>query len=250
MLGMSLKEEDFFSTIWGKLFLFIVPFLIATLYISLLYLIIYDKTIFWEVGLGISAYFFPPFGKESVIPGTISILMASKYDLSAPAIITLVSGSIAFVDVVTSYFLLWNFYIAEKIPFVGKWIKRFEEFGAQKMKEKAWISKIAFVGVALFVVFPFQGSGGVGGSILGKVIGMNKYQAWVAIITGSFVGCFMIGIISYYLGGAVLSAFRSNAVKGIGLLVLIIAVFIFLYYFSKNHVLENNKKREKNEKKV
>ncbi len=243
MSFINLKEDEFFSTIWGKLFLFIVPFLVAALYISLLYLIIYDKSIFWVVGGGISAYFFPPFGKESVIPGTIYTLMASKYNLSAPAIITLVSGSIAFVDVVTSYFLLWNFYIAEKIPFVGKWIKRFEKFGARKMKENAWISKIAFVGVALFVVFPFQGSGGVGGSILGKVIGMNKYQAWFAIISGSFIGCFIFGIISYYLGSAVLNAFKTNIFKGFGLLILIIAVFIFLYYFSKNHVLENNKKK-------
>ena len=243
MFNIRQKEDEFFSTIWGKLFLFIVPFLIAALYISLLYLIIHDKTIFWEVGLSMTGYFVPPAGKESVIPLTIGYLMANKYNLSPVAVITLVSGSIAFVDVVTSYFLLWNFYIAEKIPLVGKWIKRFEEFGAQKMKEKAWISKIAFVGVALFVVFPFQGSGGVGGSILGKVIGMNKYQAWFAIISGSFVGCFMIGIISYYLGGAVLSAFKSNAVKGIGLLVLIIVVFIFLYYFSKNHVIEKKDKK-------
>lgn len=243
MSRLNLKEDEFFSTLWGKVFLFVVPFLVAALYISLLYLIICDKSIFWVVGGGISTYFFPPFGKESVIPGTITILMASKYNLSAPAIITLVSGSIAFVDVVTSYFLLWNFYIAEKIPFVGKWIKRFEEFGARKMKEKAWISKIAFIGVALFVVFPFQGSGGVGGSILGKVIGMNKYQAWFAIITGSFTGCFMIGIISYYLSGAILHAFKSSIFKGVGIIILVIAVFIFLYYFSKNHVLENDKKK-------
>lgn len=243
MIDLITKEDGFFDSLAGKLFLFFMPFIIASFYILLLYTIIANENIFWVVGGGISAYFFPPFGKESVIPGTISVLMASKYNLSAPAIITLVSGSIAFVDVVTSYFLLWNFYIAEKIPFVGKWIKRFEEFGAQKMKEKAWISKIAFVGVALFVVFPFQGSGGVGGSILGKVIGMNKYQAWFAIITGSFVGCFMIGIISYYLGGAVLSAFRSSIFKGVGVLILIIVVFIFLYYFSKNHVLKNKEKK-------
>lgn len=243
MSQWKLKEDEFFSTIWGKLFLFITPFAIAALYISLLYVMIFDKSIFWITGGGMFAYFFPPAGKESVIPITITTLRASKYGLSEPAIITLVSGSIAFVDTVTSYFLLWNFYIAEKIPLIGKWIKRFEEFGAQKMKEKGWISKIAFVGVALFVVFPFQGSGGVGGSILGKVIGMNKYQAWFAIMSGSFIGCFIFGIISYYLGGAVLNAFKTNVFKGVGLLILIIAVFIFLYYFSKNHVLEKKEKK-------
>lgn len=227
------EEKIFISSIGGKLFLFFTPFLIAGLFIYLLYVIIYDKSIFWLLGSGMFAYFFPPAGKESVIPILVGEL--NRRNVFSPvAIITLVGGSIAFIDVITSYFLLWNFYIAESIPFLGKWIKKFEKFGAQKMKEKRWISKVAFVGVALFVVFPFQGSGGVGGSILGKVIGMDKYHAWLAIMLGSFSGCFFIAYVSYYLSGAIIQAFKSGLFKGIGVMILVAAVFIFLYYFSKN----------------
>ncbi|MFP4609251.1 MAG: small multi-drug export protein [Candidatus Aenigmatarchaeota archaeon] len=236
MIDIFKEEEEFYKTIWGKLFLFFIPFLIAGSYIYILYLILNHISLFWIVGGAITSYFFPPAGKESVIPITIGILRAKQTSLSPLANIYIVSTSIAFVDIVSSYFLLWNFYIAEKIPLIGRWIKKFREFGAQKMKEKRWIKKVAFLGVALFVIFPFQGSGGVGASILGRVIGMNKYRAWLAIITGSFIGCFFIGVISYYIGGAIIRAFQSGIFTGIGALVVVIVAFIFLYYFSKRHL--------------
>ena len=228
------EEDGFFGTIWGKLFLFFNPFLIAALFLYLLYLITDPYGIFWKISGGMFGYFFPPAGKESIIPLVVGNLRTTT-NLSPFVIITIVATTIAFVDTVTAYFFLWNLYIAEKIPLIGKWLRKFEEFGAQKMKEKPWISKVALVGVALFVVFPFQGSGGVGASILGKVMGLNKYYAWLSITIGSFAGCFFIATLSYYVSGAVLSAFKSGTFQGIGLLVIIGTAFIIGYYYSKNH---------------
>ncbi|MEF8873147.1 MAG: small multi-drug export protein [Candidatus Thermoplasmatota archaeon] len=245
MIDILKDEEEFYETIQGKLFLFFTPFLIAALYIYLLYLIIHDLTIFWIVGGGILTYFFPPAGKESVIPGTIFILQSNYRSLPAYTIIFVVAASIAFVDIVSSYFLLWNFYIAEKIPLIGKWIQNFQDYGAKKMKEKEWIKNLAFLGVAVFVVFPFQGSGGVGGSIFGRVIGMNKYRAWLAIITGSFTGCFVIAILAYYTGNAIIDIFKTDIFAGIGALALVIVAFIFLYHFYKSRLFGEKKVEQK-----
>ncbi len=227
------EEDGFFETIWGKIFLFVNPFLIAALFIYLLYLIVIPSKAFGIVAGGISAYFFPPFGKESVIPLVVSELTRQNF-YTPLATITLVAGTIAYVDVITSYFLLWNLYIVEKIPVLGDWMRKFRDFGAQTMKEKSWIKKVAFVGVALFVMVPFQGSGGVGASILGRVIGMNKYQAWMAIIVGSFSGCFLIATLSHYLGSMVIDIFESSMVQGIGTLAVLGIIFIILYTFFKH----------------
>jgi len=184
------------------------------------------------------AYLFPPFGKETVIPTTIFTLLGlQSIQLSPVLAIFIVSGSVAFVDVVTSYFLLYNFYIAKKIPLLGGWIERSQEFGAKKMKKNQWIKRLAFYGVATFVVVPFQGSGGVGASILGRVIGMNKYYAWVSIIMGAFIGCFLIGIVSYYTGGAIIRIFGANILMWLVVFFLIIVVFIFLYNIYKTRIL-------------
>lgn len=238
MIDIFISEQEFYENIWGKLFLFFIPFLISSLYILLLYLILKNiglVSVFWVVGGAMLTYLFPPFGKETVIPSAILGLLGTYASILSPvSVIFLVSASIAFVDVVTSYFLLWNFYIAKKIPLVGKWIEKFQNFGAQKMKEKQWIKNVAFLGVASFVVFPFQGSGGVGASILGRVIGMNKYYAWLSIIIGSFVGCFGIGIISYYTGGAVIRAFRTSITMGLAALILVAIVLILVYKFTRS----------------
>lgn len=232
-------EDGYFATVHGKIFLFLNPFLIAFLFIFLTYQILIRLEIFWMVGGGMTAYFFPPAGKESVIPLLVGAIR-SKGTISPLANIIMVGSLIAYLDVISSYFLLYNFYIAEKIPLLGKWIKKFEEFGAHKMKEKTWISKVAFVGIALFVMFPFQGSGGVGASILGKVIGMDKYHAWIAITIGAFSGCIFIATISFYLSGAILAAFQSGIFKGISALIVVIVVFILLYYYSKNHMVSTD----------
>ncbi|MFW5945683.1 MAG: small multi-drug export protein [Candidatus Natronoplasma sp.] len=234
MIYILKEEQEFYEDIWGKLFLFFIPFVIGFSYIGLLYLILGNNNLFWIVGGAMFAYLFPPFGKETVIPTTIFTLLGlPSLQLSPVLAIFIVSGSVAFVDVVTSYFLLYNFYIAKKIPLLGKWIDKSQEFGARKMKKNQWIKRLAFYGVASFVVIPFQGSGGVGASILGRVIGMNKYYAWVSIIIGAFVGCFLIGIVSYYTGGAIILVFGANILMWLVVVFLIIVVFIFLYNLFK-----------------
>ncbi len=241
-----IEEEVFYETIWGKLFLFFIPFIIGFSYVGLLYIMLngIDNT-FWIIGGAMVGYFFPPAGKESVIPIAIGALRGT---LSPATYIFLVSGTIAFIDVINSYFLMWNFYIAKKIPVIGRWIDNFQDFGAQKMKEKEWIKKLAFFGVALFVIVPFQGSGGVGASILGRVIGMDKFQAWLAIISGSFFGCFLIGILSHYMGEAIIGAFESNIFAGIGMLIIVIVVFIFLYYIAKTRLFGDSKSISRGQK--
>ncbi|MFO8109909.1 MAG: hypothetical protein R6U17_05240, partial [Thermoplasmata archaeon] len=51
----SIYEEDgFFGTVWGKLYLFLNPFLIAALFIYLLYIIVNPSGAFYIASSGIS----------------------------------------------------------------------------------------------------------------------------------------------------------------------------------------------------
>ncbi len=236
---LFIDEKTFYKTTWGKLFLFFVPFLIGFSYIGLLYLILRDVNgAFWTIGTFMFLYFFPPAGKESMIPGAV---IALRWTLSPVTTVFLVSSSIAFIDVINSYFLMWNFYIIKKIPVLGDWIDDFQDYGAQKIKENDWIKRASFLGVASFVVFPFQGSGGVGASILGRVIGLKKFQAWIAIIVGSFMGCFILGILSYYMGEAITEVFERSIWAGIGTVAIVIVVFIFFYHIAKMRLFANSK---------
>ena len=82
------------------------------------------------------AYFFPPLGKESVIPLATGYL---QKEMTVPFVnIRLepanigpleIAFAIAFVDIIVAWFLVWNYDLAKKIPFVGKFMVKVEKIG-------------------------------------------------------------------------------------------------------------------------
>ena len=87
-----------------------------------------------------------------------------------------------------------------------------------------------FVGIILFVMVPFQGSGGLVGSILGRLIGMKPWSIFLAISTGAIIGCLLIA----YFADAILSVFVKNFLQVVLLFIIIFVILIMLYFYKKN----------------
>ena len=174
---------------------------------------------YWSL---ITAYFFPPFGKESVIPSGIILGFH-------PLVIAL---SIAFVDIIIALFLLWNYDYAKKIPVVGKFMEKVENIGRSSSDKYGWIKPLRFIGIVLFVIVPFQGSGGLVGSIVGRLIGMKPINTFYAITIGAISGTILIA----YFADAIFSVFIQNILFGLLLLIIIMvtAFMIFIYKRSKD----------------
>jgi uncharacterized membrane protein len=167
----------------------------------------------------ITAYFFPPLGKESVIPAGV---VAGIH----PLVIAL---SIAFVDIIVALFLVWNYDLAKKIPLIGNFMEKVESIGKNSSNKYGWIKPLRFIGIVLFVMVPFQGSGGMVGSIIGRLIGMKPRNTVLAISIGSITGCLLIA----YFANAILNVFVKNFLYGL-LIILIIAVLgIMIYVYRK-----------------
>ena len=177
---------------------------------------------FWPL---ITAYFFPPLGKESVIPTGVGLGIN-------PLVMAL---SIAFVDIVVELFLLWNYDLAKKIPIIGKFMIKVEKIGQSSSDKYSWIKPLRFIGIVLFVMVPFQGSGGLVGSILGRLFGMKPINTFFAIATGAIIGCVLIA----YFAEAIKSVFLKNFLLGLMIIIIlaIIGVMILIYRRSK----KNNK---------
>ena len=191
--------------------------IIACIGIAILFLILNYDT-FLQVGGLMLAYFFPPAGKESVIPIGIGLNLH-------PILIGL---SVAFVDIFIAIFLLWNYDFAKLLPILGSWMERSEKRGSTKFKDHPWMEKLAFIALILFVMFPFQGSGAIGTTIIGRVIGMDKYKVLVAIIIGAIVGCLLIAYFSDFFK----MLFEKNIYFTLGLLI-VIAIILGIYDWFK-----------------
>lgn len=213
-------EEESKTTILLKFFAAPILVLVGVL---LLFLLL-DYDVFVKVGGLMLAYFFPPLGKESVIPIGIGAGLN-------PILIALV---IAFVDIFVALFLVWNYDFAKLTPILGQWMEKVEKKGGKKFKESPWLENLAFVGLVLFVMFPFQGSGGVATSIIGRIIGMNKLKVFLAICIGAIVGCLLIA----YFADLFIGFFKNNLYQGLAILIaiaIILGVYNGFKYFKKNN---------------
>ncbi len=181
------------------------------------------------------AYFFPPFGKETVIPLGVGLL---QQGLDVPFINLHITGgqihpvlmalSIAFVDMVVALFLVWNYDFAKKIPLIGQFIQKIEDRGKLSEEKYGWVKPLRFIGIMLFVMVPFQGSGGLVGSIVGRLIGMKPWVIFLAISVGAVIGCLLIA----FFAQAFLIFAEINTTITI-ILLIIIAIFALIFVFRK-----------------
>jgi uncharacterized membrane protein len=216
---MKKKTETNLSIQLTKFFL---PFIIGLGVISGIGFLMVEslRFKFWPL---IAAYFFPPLGKESVIPtGVIAGIH--------PVVMAL---SIAFVDIIVALFLLWNYDLAKKIPLIGRVIIKIENIGKSSSEKYGWIKPLRFIGIVLFVMVPFQGSGGFVGSIVGRLFGMKPLNTFFAIAIGAITGTLLIA----YFTDAIKSVFVTNFLLGLLIIIIlvIIGLMIFIYKRSKNN---------------
>jgi hypothetical protein len=234
------KSKDTFEckmpedkSISKKIIHFFIPWIIAIFEIFLLYLLL-PRKIFITLGFWMMVYFFPPFGKETVIPfGMSGKDISAAVPFFDPETLAqldplLIALAIASIDIIVGLFLVWNFDYAKRIPLLGKFICKLENKGGDLLSKNRFIDTLSFVGVTLFVIVPFQGSGAVGASIIGRSIGMNPYKVWGAIILGAISGCLLIA----YAFNTFKVIFVNNRILGVLILVAIFVV-IFIYFIRK-----------------
>ena len=185
---------------WIWLAKFFVPFIIAVTGIIVLQYVVGEASSA-KLLLLMMVYFFPPLGKESIIPLGVSggeiTNPITGYVSVVPSINPIIMAlSIAFIDIVVALFLVWNYDLAKKIPIIGDFMKKVEEKGKNVEEKYGWIKPLRFIGIVLFVMVPFQGSGGMVGSIVGRLIGMKPRNTFIAISLGAVIGCLLIAMFS------------------------------------------------------
>ena len=198
---------------------FLLPFLFIGVYVWILYILVpYDE--FLLLGGLMLAYLIPPAGKESVIPLGIALDLPWY----------LVATSVAMLDIGAALFMAWNFDLAMKIPLLGPWIGRFMHHGEEFVRQRPWLERLYFAGLAIFVMVPLQGSGGIGASIVGRILGMPKAEVVAAVAIGAFIGSFALALGVEFLKDILL----ANLAAGIAVIIAVAVAILILYlYFRK-----------------
>ena len=141
---------------------FLIPILLGVILILALWLL-YDTERFFQITGLIFLYFIPPAGKESIIPTAIAFGFPWQ----------VVCFVFTYVDIVLCLFMLWNFDIICKIPFMGKWIHYLVQNGSVFLSIHLWVERFCFIGLSTFV------------------------QIFIAVLIGTILQSYLIGLSMY-----------------------------------------------------
>ncbi len=98
------------------------------------------------------------------------------------------------------------------------------------------IRRVAVVGVVLFVLFPVAGTGALGGSFLGILLGLNRVILIIAISGGGLLGGMTMAFAAVYFGEA-LQYFRTMQshplVRWSLIAAVIISVVLLFWWFNR-----------------
>ncbi|MBP7121030.1 MAG: small multi-drug export protein [Methanolinea sp.] len=209
------------ATYWGKehspvavIIRLIIPVVLAFVYFFSTFLVLPFQESLILGGLML-IYYVPPAGKESIIP--IGIGLGIPWWIMAI--------SLALLDILTSLFMILNFSIALRIPVLGPWISRFLASGDNFMETHPWISKWSVLGVALFVLLPLQGTGGVGATLVGIITGLSPPKILLAIGCGAMAECLVFALGSEIIWQLIM----DNLLLGLGTAALAISGLILIY---------------------
>ncbi|OPX64224.1 MULTISPECIES: small multi-drug export protein [unclassified Methanoregula] len=184
----------------------LAPAILTAIHIAVLAATLPGKDFTAMIGLMV-AYLLPPAGKETVIPLGIALGIPWWY----------MALSITLIDIETGLFMALNFDLAYRLPLLGPVLSDLTEKTRGFLASHRWLAGLWFFAVVLMVGVPFFGSGGVRGSIAGKLLGMSTVLTFLAIVAGALMGCFAIALGS----DAILSFLCANGTlpAGIGSLV-------------------------------
>jgi uncharacterized membrane protein len=161
----------------------LIPFLVLGLQLAILFITLDYGQFLVMIGLMI-AYILPPAGKETIIPVGIALGFPWWY----------MALTIVMVDIETCLFMLLNFDLVYKIPYLGRLMENLTEKTREIIERHHWLTDLYFFAIVLMVMVPVLGSGGVRGSIAGKLLSMKNYFIFFAVLTGALIGCFGIAL--------------------------------------------------------
>lgn len=213
-----------------RIALFVLPFAIAAAYVLSLRLVL-PAGFFQIAFVAMVGYLLTPLGAEFWVPTSVLAVQAQG---GGPGEAAWAVGSVVLVDWFTALFLLWNFDLAERMPWLGRFIDRTEVRCQRFLAEKPWRQRLALLALALYVALPVQMSGGVVGSILGRVMGIPRYRVFTVVALASGAGAFPIAAATFVVGPPVVAwaqgwtASGTAAVLGVLFIVAFVAAIVYM----------------------
>ena len=159
--------------------------------------------------------------------GTSVILGPALLDGSAIAHLSTwdLVGIVTVVNAGTSFLYAFNLDLFERAPWIGPRLVRERHAAVETLKARPWIRRRATLGVFLFVLSPLPGSGTLGGTIVGRLIGLSRWQSFLTTLGASVAVAGIYGAFGDRIHAWVHAHEISTPIRIGGLLALLVLVY-------------------------
>lgn len=95
---------------------------------------------------------------------------------------------VTYLDFLVALFVTFHMGILFRVPKIGPKLAMLVWDGKFFMDSQPWIKRMAFAGLVGFVIIPFSTTGSIGGSILGRLLGLSRWTTVLGVLLGSLLG--------------------------------------------------------------
>ncbi|WP_298670237.1 small multi-drug export protein [uncultured Methanofollis sp.] len=184
-----------------------LPLLMYPLYVLVLVLAFPDRA---PVYLAlVTAYIVPPVGGETLIP--LAAALGYPWWLTA--------ASFAWVDIAGCLLVALNADLLVTLPYIGPALSRAACTAGAFFERHPALRRLSYPGLVLFTVLPFAGSGGIGGALAGRLLGMGRCAVVICVSAGCVVGSALLA----FGAGAAADLLRGSCTAGTVAVVLVLA---------------------------
>jgi uncharacterized membrane protein len=121
-----------------------------------------------------------------------------------------IAGIVSYMDISIAVVLVYNLPRLYRLPGIGPRLEDLAEHGRYMLERNPALGRMTFAGVVAFVMFPLTGTGAIGGSIFGRLLGLGSKRTLAAIATGALAGSFGMAYFADTMAGIFTAEVRAS----------------------------------------
>lgn len=173
-----------------------------------------------------AAWFLAAMAAGCFVGGGKLVIFAGAAE-TAPLGVWSLAALVIYGDVAAALFMLANMHHLDRVRWVGPRLAGAHEAARGVLRANAWMRKLMWSGVALFVAVPFQGTGAVMGAVLGRVLGLTAGSIFTSITAGTVGSAVLLALLGR-LWQRRITWLVENPVIGVVVVVVCLAVTVWL----------------------
>jgi uncharacterized membrane protein len=155
-------------------------------------------------------------GKLVILAGAVEQAPVGHWEIAA---------LVVYIDLATALIMMGGIHVLDRLPFVARRLTAASESSGRVLEHNPWMHRATWLGLAVFVAVPFNGTGALVGSVLGRLLGLSRIAIVSATGFGSATSATALGLASG-LWAERINALAAQPVLGVIVVALTIALTV------------------------